>query len=136
MKLRITIHERIQVKIFNKLRNENEKAISCFFALLFIFLGFSLFAHSAHASTVGPRVYVANDGDGTVSVVWQKGPNEYESVGDIQTQQSAKTMAFDPKTKRLFLSAAEMESAASASGQRMRMRPKPGTFTVLVVERQ
>ena len=82
------------------------------------------------------RLIFASNGDGTVSVVWQKGPNEYESVGDIQTQQSAKTMAFDPKTKRLFLSAAEMESAASASGQRMRMRPKPGTFTVLVVERQ
>jgi DNA-binding beta-propeller fold protein YncE len=82
------------------------------------------------------RLIFASNGDGTVSVVWQKGPNEYESVGDIQTQQSAKTMAFDPKTKRLFLSAAEMESAASASGLRMRMRPKRGTFTVLVVERQ
>jgi hypothetical protein len=45
-------------------------------------------------------------------------------------------MAFDPKTKRLFLSAAEMETVPGANGQRARTRPKPGSFTVLVVERQ
>jgi len=78
----------------------------------------------------------ASNGDGTVSVVRQKSANEYESVGDIQTQRSAKTMAFDSKTKRLFLSAAELESVPAANGQRARMRPKPGSFTVLVVERQ
>jgi DNA-binding beta-propeller fold protein YncE len=78
----------------------------------------------------------ASNGDGTVSVIRQKSPNEYESVGDIRTQQSAKTMAFDPKKKRLFLSAAEMEPAPPTSGQRARMKPKPGTFNVLVVERQ
>jgi hypothetical protein len=71
-----------------------------------------------------------------VSVIRQKSANDYESLGDIETQKSAKTMAFDPKTKRLFLSAAEMESAPGASGQRARLRPKPGSFTVLVVERQ
>ena len=78
----------------------------------------------------------ASNGGGTISVVRQKSSNEYESVGDIRTQQSAKTMAFDPKTKRLFLSAAEMEPAPNANGQRSRLRPKPGSFTVLVVERQ
>jgi DNA-binding beta-propeller fold protein YncE len=78
----------------------------------------------------------ASNGDGTVSVVRQKSANEYESVGDIQTQRSAKTMAFDSKTKRLFLAAAEMESVPATNGQRARMRPKPGSFTVLVVERQ
>jgi DNA-binding beta-propeller fold protein YncE len=70
------------------------------------------------------RLIFASNGDGTVSVVRQKGPNGYESVGDIQTQQSAKTMAFDPKTKRLFLSAAEMEPTTATNGKRVRMRPK------------
>jgi hypothetical protein len=78
----------------------------------------------------------ASNGEGTVSVIREKNANEYESVGDIRTQPSAKTMAFDPKTDRLFLSAAEMEQSPAASGQRARMRPKPGSFTVLVVERQ
>ena len=78
------------------------------------------------------KLIFASNGGGTVSVIRQKSANEYESAGDIQTQKSAKTMAFDPKTKRLFLSAAEMENGAK--GQRA--RPKPGSFAVLVVERQ
>jgi hypothetical protein len=45
-------------------------------------------------------------------------------------------MTLDPKTKRLFLSAAEMESAPAANGEHARTRPKPGTLNVLVVERQ
>ena len=78
----------------------------------------------------------ASNGDGTVSVIRQKSADEYEAAGDIQTQKSAKTMAMDPKTKRLFLSAAEMEIAPTENGERARTRPKPGTFNVLVVERQ
>lgn len=82
------------------------------------------------------RLIFASNGGGTVSVIRQKSADEYESVGDIQTQKSAKTMAMDPKTKNLYLSAAEMESAPAANGERARMRPKPGSFNVLVVERQ
>jgi DNA-binding beta-propeller fold protein YncE len=78
----------------------------------------------------------ASNWDGTVSVIRQKNPNEYESVGSIQTQRSAKTMAFDPKTQRLFLSAADMEPASATTGQRARMKAKPGSFNVVVVERQ
>jgi DNA-binding beta-propeller fold protein YncE len=82
------------------------------------------------------KLIFASNGDGTVSVIRQKNANEYEAVGDIQTQRSAKTMAYDPKSKRLFLSAAEMQPASTVNGQRARMKPKPGTFTVLVVEWQ
>ena len=78
----------------------------------------------------------ASNGDGTISVVHQESAGVYKSVGDIATQKSAKTMAFDPKTSRMFLSAAEMEAAPVTPGQRARMRPKPGTFNVLVVEKQ
>ncbi len=81
------------------------------------------------------KLIFASNWDGTVSVIRQKSANEYESVGDIATQKSAKTMAFDPKSERLFLSAAEMENAPSTGG-RARMKPKPGTFTILVVEKQ
>ena len=70
-------------------------------------------------------------------MIRQKNANEYESVGDITTQKSAKTEAFNPKTKRLFLSATEMEAApAGASGKSAGPSPKPGSFVVLVVERQ
>ena len=82
------------------------------------------------------RLIFASNGGGTISVIREKGPNDYESVGDVQTQRGAKTMAYDPKTKRLFLPTAEMIAAPTAAGQRARMSPKPGSFTVLVVERQ
>jgi DNA-binding beta-propeller fold protein YncE len=82
------------------------------------------------------KLIFASNGGGTVSVIRQKSTNEYESVGDIQTQKSAKTMAFDPKSKRLFLSAAEMQPALASNGQTARPRPKPGTFAVLVVEQR
>lgn len=82
------------------------------------------------------RLIFASNGGGTVSVIRQKSADEYESFGEIQTQKSAKTMTMDPKTKNLYLSAAEMESPPAANGEHARMRPKPGTFNVLVVERQ
>jgi DNA-binding beta-propeller fold protein YncE len=80
------------------------------------------------------KMIFASNWDGTVSVIHQESADKYTSVGDIATQKSAKTMTLDPKTKRLFLSAAEMEAAPVENGQRPRMRPKPGTFNVLVIE--
>ncbi len=80
------------------------------------------------------KLIFCSNGDGTISVIHQKSPDEYESVGDIQTQASAKTMALDPKSKRMFLSAAEM--VPPPAGEKGRPKPKPGSFTILVVERQ
>jgi DNA-binding beta-propeller fold protein YncE len=80
------------------------------------------------------KVIFTSNWDGTVSVIQQRSANEYASAGEIRTQPSAKTMAIDPKTKRLFLSAAELEPMAA--GQTGRPKIKPGSFNVLVVERQ
>lgn len=78
----------------------------------------------------------ASNGGGTVSVIKQNSADSYSSDGDIQTQPSAKTMALDAKSDRLFLSAAEMQPAPAQNGQRSRMKPKPDSFHVIVVERQ
>jgi DNA-binding beta-propeller fold protein YncE len=80
------------------------------------------------------KLIFASNGDGTVSIIRQKNANEYESAGSIPTQLSAKTMAYDPKSQRLFLSAAQMQPPPD--GQKTRPKPKPGSFAVLVVERQ
>jgi DNA-binding beta-propeller fold protein YncE len=80
------------------------------------------------------KLIFCSNGDGTISVIRQKTPDEYESVGDIRTQESAKTMALDPKSKRMFLSAAEI--VPPPAGTKGRGKPKPGSFTILVVERQ
>lgn len=82
------------------------------------------------------QLVFCSNGEGTVSVIRQKSPTEYESAGEIKTLPGAKTMAFDTKSKKLFLSTSETESVPAANGQKARTRPKPGTFMVLVVERQ
>lgn len=46
-------------------------------------------------------------GDGTISVIRQESADKYSPVETVKTVPRAKTMALDPKTHRLFLSAVE-----------------------------
>ena len=50
-------------------------------------------------------------------------------VETVRTQAGAKTMALDPKTHQLFLSAAEY---AASEGKKKGKALKPGSFAVLV----
>src|SRR5215831_5943998 len=73
-------------------------------------------------------------GDGTLSIYHEKSANEYEDAGAVKTQRSARTMAFDPKTKKIFLPAAEyQETPATEPGRRLQRGVKPGSFAVVVV---
>src|SRR5499426_2477602 len=73
-------------------------------------------------------------GDGTLSIYHQKSADSYEDAGAVKTQPSAKTMAFDPKTKKIFLPAAEyQETPPTEPGKRPQRSVKPGSFAVLVV---
>jgi DNA-binding beta-propeller fold protein YncE len=75
-------------------------------------------------------------GDGTLSIYREKSANDYVDAGAVKTQVSAKTMAFDPKTKKIFLPAAEyVETPASTPGGRPQRSMKPDSFAVLVVSR-
>src|SRR6266568_2761321 len=71
--------------------------------------------------------------DGTLSIFHEKSADQYEDAGAVKTQPSAKTMAFDPKTKKVFLPAAEyQETPAADPTKRPQRTVKPGTFVVLV----
>lgn len=48
-----------------------------------------------------------SNGEGTVTVIHQDGPDNYSVVETVKTVPRAKTMALDPKTHRLFLSTVE-----------------------------
>src|SRR2546425_12636799 len=72
--------------------------------------------------------------DGTLSIFHEKSADVYEDAGAVKTQPSAKTMAFDPKTKKIFLPAAEyQETPATDPTKRPTRTVKPGSFVVLVV---
>jgi DNA-binding beta-propeller fold protein YncE len=80
------------------------------------------------------RLIFFSCGAGTLSIYHEKSADAYEDAGAVKTQPSAKTMAFDPKTKKIFLPAAEyLETPATEPGKRPTRTVKPGTFVVLVV---
>jgi hypothetical protein len=66
-----------------------------------------------------------SNGDGTVNIFHEDSPDHYSEVDNVTTERGAKTMAFDPKTRKIFLSVAEREGRTI----------KPGTFHVLVFGR-
>jgi len=53
------------------------------------------------------RLIFNSNGEGTITVIHQDSPDKYSVVETVKTVPRAKTMALDPKTHQLFLSAAE-----------------------------
>jgi DNA-binding beta-propeller fold protein YncE len=77
-------------------------------------------------------------GEGVISVIQQLSPDYYQLVDTVRTQLYAKTMAFDPKTKKMFLPTAEFETVPNTDPKvpfPFKMQIRPGTFTVLVVSK-
>jgi hypothetical protein len=56
---------------------------------------------------VDTRLIFNSNGEGTVTVIHQEGPDKYSIVETVKTLPRAKTSALDPKTHQLFLSTAE-----------------------------
>src|SRR5256714_14384637 len=74
--------------------------------------------------------------EGVLNIFREKSADNYEEAGAVKTQPSAKTMAFDPKTRKIFLTAAEIiETPAATPGGRPQRSVKPGSFVVLVVSK-
>ena len=76
-----------------------------------------------------------NGRDGTITVVREATPDRFEVVQTIATQKSARTAALDPKTGRIFLSAAELGERPAPTPEHPHPRPpmKPNSFAILVV---
>jgi DNA-binding beta-propeller fold protein YncE len=75
------------------------------------------------------RAYSSN-GEGTITVVQEAGPDEFRVIENVKTVPGARTIALDKKTHHLYLPFAEYESASTGA----RPSVKPGTFMVLDVE--
>jgi DNA-binding beta-propeller fold protein YncE len=82
----------------------------------------------------GARLIFFSCSEGVLNIFHENSADEYEAAGVVKTQPSARTMALDPKTKKIFLSAAEyVETPATTPGGRPQRSIKPGSFVVLVV---
>jgi YVTN family beta-propeller protein len=80
-------------------------------------------------------IFTSNGEDGTLTMIHEDDPDHYSVVATIPTQKSARTMALDPKSHRIYLVAAEFGPAPPATKEQPRPRPTvlDGTFTVIVV---
>jgi YVTN family beta-propeller protein len=70
------------------------------------------------------KLIFASCGDATLTVIKQQSADEYSVIQTLATQPRAKTMAFDKKTRKIYLSAPEFENGTR--------KIIPGTFAVLV----
>jgi DNA-binding beta-propeller fold protein YncE len=79
--------------------------------------------------------FSSNGRDGTLTLVQEKSPQEFQVVGTVPTQRGARTMALDPKTHRVYLSTAEFAPTPPDQPKTKGRRPNmvPGSFAVMVV---
>jgi len=82
------------------------------------------------------RLIFLSCNEGVLNIFHEKSADDYEDAGPIKTQPSARTMAYNSKNKKIFLSAAEyLETPPTTPGGRPQRSVKPGSFVVLVVSK-
>jgi WD40 repeat protein len=74
--------------------------------------------------------FFASCGDGNLTVIHEDSPDKFTVIENVPTKRTARTMAFDSRTKKIFLPCAEFE--APAPGER-RGKMKAGSFAILVL---
>ena len=84
----------------------------------------------------GTHLAFSSNGEGSITIIKRSG-NTYTVAGTVTTQRSARTMALDTKTHRIYLSAAELGSAPAPTADHPHPRPSivPDSFKLLVVEK-
>ena len=80
-------------------------------------------------------VFSSNGRSGTLTVVREQTPDHYQVIANVPTQKSARTLALDDATGRVYLSAAELGPRPAPTSAEPHPRPtiKPGSFGILVV---
>jgi DNA-binding beta-propeller fold protein YncE len=77
--------------------------------------------------------FASSGGDGTVTIAQATSATDFKVVQTLKTQAGCRTMTLDPKTHKIYLAAAQYDTAAPAQpGGRGRRTMVPGSFKVLV----
>jgi YVTN family beta-propeller protein len=82
------------------------------------------------------KLAFSSNGDGTLSVIQEKDANTFVALPPIKTAVSARTMAIDPKSGRLFLAAADVAKIdpPATPGGRPHVQFVPGSLKLLVFD--
>ena len=88
------------------------------------------------ANAFDPELQLAfsSNGEGTLTLAHEDSPQKLTVVQTLQTQKSARTLALDPRTHRVYLAAATFGPAPEPAPGVPRHRPPivPGSFKILV----
>ena len=75
----------------------------------------------------------SSNGEGTMTVIRQVAPDQYEVVETVATARGCRTLELDLQTHHVFVVTAEFAPAQAATAENPRPRPQvlPGTFQIL-----
>jgi YVTN family beta-propeller protein len=81
-------------------------------------------------------VFSSNGIDGSLTVIRQDSPDEYRVVATVMTQVSARSMALDPATHRIYLAAAQFGPPPAVNEDQPRPRPNvvADSFIIIVAQ--
>jgi YVTN family beta-propeller protein len=81
-------------------------------------------------------VFSSNGIDGTLTVIHQDTPDDYRVIATVTTQVSARTMALDPATHRIYLPAAQFGPPPQPTADQPLARAKvmPDSFVIMVAQ--
>jgi DNA-binding beta-propeller fold protein YncE len=93
--------------------------------------------HGTDSAAFDPKrklAFSANK-DGTLSIVQEKSPDSFVSLGNVATAPGARTMAEDPKTGRVFLVTADVAETLPPRhpGGDAELKFKPGSVKLIVL---
>ena len=84
------------------------------------------------------KLAFSSNNDGTLSVIKEVTPQNFQSLGSIPTAVTGKNMTIDPATGRLFVAVADIDPnapvPAGPNGRPGRPRPLPGTLKILFLD--
>jgi DNA-binding beta-propeller fold protein YncE len=81
-------------------------------------------------------LFIANGIDGTLTVIRQDSPDDYRVLATVTTQVSARTLALDPASHRIYLAAAQFGPRPETAPDQPAPRPNvvPDSFIILVAQ--
>jgi DNA-binding beta-propeller fold protein YncE len=82
------------------------------------------------------NVFSSNGADGTLTIIHEDAPDKYRVITTLSTQKTARTMALDQPTHRIFLAAATPGASPPPTPDQPHPRPGmvPGSFVILVAK--
>ena len=79
-------------------------------------------------------IFSSNGLDGNLSIIQEKDAKTFVTLGTVKTAVSARTMAIDPESGRIYLAAADLDPNAPPPTSGRNMKIIPGSFRLLFLD--